>query len=606
MTMEGSTTEIRRTERSGIPVLWADAPGSCIGALLIRSGKADETLPISGINHLVEHLALFPLGRPAYSYNGRVEDAVTLFYAEGTPQEVAGFLQQVAGTIAALPVDRLQVERRILMTEAQGRETGVAARMLAHRFGVCGYGMILQEELGLGWLDGERTQRWADERFTSGNAIAWMSAEPPEDLQLPLPRGEALPIPVPTPLPDLELPAELVSGRGGVALATLARRSAAIHVGFAIAAERAHERLRRDAGLSYSVVPSYLPLNADTVHLLLNADCEDHNAGLVRAELLTVLDDLASNGPTAEELERDLELMRRSRAEPTSVLGLLDYTARDILFGSEPMTAEELDRERQELTPGEIAAAVAETVDEMIMLVPVGTERDTARFAEFRAARTPPVQGSIYRPTNLRRSLGDTDILVVSPEGVTSAEDLGPEQLTVRFSDCVGLVPLLSGAATVVDRSSAWLVVNPHLLERGDEALAAIRAGVPDDVVVPLTDRERELAPIVTEQLGEDVARIPREVDALATVLAPDEELTVLAGAAWDGEFGLVAVTDRRIVFYAMAPDTFVEYPRAVTRAEIKGRLRGKRLVVTSDAARHELTLIHPSTQLDRLALELR
>jgi zinc protease len=604
--MEGSTLEVRQTERSGVPVLWGESPGSCIGALLVRSGKADETLRISGINHMVEHLALFPLGRPAYGYNGRVEDAVTLFFAEGTPEEVAGFLREVAGNLAALPVDRLDVERRILMTEASGRDVGVESRMLAHRFGPCGYGMYMQEELGLGWLDGAQIQQWATDHFTTGNAVAWMSAAPPEDLELPLPAGAAVRPPPPAPIPRLELPAEIVAGTGGVALTTLAPRSSALSVGFGIAAERAHERLRRDAGISYSATASYLPLDSATVHVMLHADCKDHNAAQVRDGLVTVLEDLAEHGPSAEELERDLELTRRARAEPNAVLGLLDYSARELLYGRELPSAEELDRERRELTASDIAAAVAEAMDRLLVLVPNGTDRDTKRFTEFKASRTPPVEGAVYGPTDLRRSLGDTEILIVSAEGVTATDEAGSDSLTVRFTDCVGFIPLVSGAATVVDRSGAWLVLNPRLYRRGHEALARVREAVSERVVVPFTDRERELAPIVEEQLGDDVARIPSEVDALASVVTPDEQVTLLTGAAWDGQYGLVVVTDRRLLFYAMAGDKLVEYPRASARAEVKGRFRRKRLEVAADGARHELTLINPPAQLDRLALELR
>ena len=68
----------------------------------------------------------------------------------------------------------------------------------------------------------------------------------------------------------------------------------------------------------------------------------------------------------------------------------------------------------------------------------------------------------------------------------------------------------------------------------------------------------------------------------------------------------LVVVTDRRLVFCAMGTDKFVDYPRAATRAEVKGRFRRRRLVIASDGNRHELTPINPSAQLDRLVLELQ
>ena len=32
---------------------------------------------MGGITHLVEHMALFPIGKRPYEYNGRVEDTLT-------------------------------------------------------------------------------------------------------------------------------------------------------------------------------------------------------------------------------------------------------------------------------------------------------------------------------------------------------------------------------------------------------------------------------------------------------------------------------------------------------------------------------------------------
>ena len=54
-----------RTEVDGVPVWFTDVPGPCMGGVLFRVGRQDETLSTHGITHAVEHLALGPLAPAA-------------------------------------------------------------------------------------------------------------------------------------------------------------------------------------------------------------------------------------------------------------------------------------------------------------------------------------------------------------------------------------------------------------------------------------------------------------------------------------------------------------------------------------------------------------
>ena len=59
-----------RDHVDGIPVWCTDVPGPCMGGLIFRTGRVDETLVNGGINHIVEHLALFPFEPRRYDLNG--------------------------------------------------------------------------------------------------------------------------------------------------------------------------------------------------------------------------------------------------------------------------------------------------------------------------------------------------------------------------------------------------------------------------------------------------------------------------------------------------------------------------------------------------------
>jgi hypothetical protein len=68
-------------------------PGPLRAGLLVRMGSADESLPISGIGHLLEHLALFDVGRPGDHSNGYVDQTLTHVHTSGDPDEVVAFLR---------------------------------------------------------------------------------------------------------------------------------------------------------------------------------------------------------------------------------------------------------------------------------------------------------------------------------------------------------------------------------------------------------------------------------------------------------------------------------------------------------------------------------
>lgn len=160
---------LERTVRNGVPVWWSEAPGEFAAALHVRVGTADETLPTAGITHLVEHLVMGAIGRPEHVHNAYVDDTSCVFFAEGERAEVLEFVALVGRAIAAGDLSRLEHERRVLRAEAAQRESGVVARLLDLRFGVAGYGLGSEAELGLRWIGEAELRAWWTARFTRGN-----------------------------------------------------------------------------------------------------------------------------------------------------------------------------------------------------------------------------------------------------------------------------------------------------------------------------------------------------------------------------------------------------------------------------------------------------
>src|SRR6185312_6912691 len=114
-------------EIGGIPTLSPRTQvvgGPIQGCLVFGVGRSDETLPTSGITHLVEHLVLRGLGRREYIYNGQVGPVSTRFIASGTWTHLAEFLGQVVTNLTNVPLDGFDQERQVLEVEAQKYSAG--------------------------------------------------------------------------------------------------------------------------------------------------------------------------------------------------------------------------------------------------------------------------------------------------------------------------------------------------------------------------------------------------------------------------------------------------------------------------------------------------
>ena len=184
--MTAVDVEIREEAADGVPVLWCEAPGPFAGALTFRVGRADEDAHTAGISHLVEHLALFALGRRRFAVNGSVDATRTTFWATGSQEEVEGFLTDVANALGDLPLERLDAEQRVLLTEAESSPGGgPAASLLGARYGASRFGLLEIRELGLHRLGAEDVRAWARERFTAGNAVVWLTGPPSERFSSP-------------------------------------------------------------------------------------------------------------------------------------------------------------------------------------------------------------------------------------------------------------------------------------------------------------------------------------------------------------------------------------------------------------------------------------
>lgn len=557
----------------GIPVWWAPAPGPLMATLGFRVGAADEPFAQRGITHLVEHLALFPLGRQRYHYNATVDEHETTFDVRGDREEVLGHLRAVAAGLRALPLDRFEDEVRVLRTESLGRGSGLAGRLRHRRYGALPYGVSAFREFGLRHLTPDDVQRWATERFCAENAVVWMTGEPPETLGLDLPHGQRRPMPSADPLPRLELPAYLPDEDATVAVAVVAPADdfEPVRTVLAVARNRLYDRLRRDCAMIYDVRQRHSVVGAGGLHAVLSVDHRIEQARQVRDTVLETLRELAADGPTAEELDFEADQTRRYAEDPTATDARLEDAALDELHGTEPLT-DPLASVR-ELTPARCAEALTRAMATAI--VQAADELDDVPPGLVRY-RTGTLDGPAPDGGRTFHELEETEC-VHRPCTVTVTGDAlfwqagdGSGSWLLPAGEITGIVREAGDSHLVYTIEGNPFDVSPLAFQDGDALREALVGLVGADRVVPLDARGRRV-----EEAGErDLTRrelLTEELYRLSRDLYEDEELVLLGEVEDQDGPALFAVTDRRVILHYVArgAEGDSNYRRETARADL-------------------------------------
>jgi predicted Zn-dependent peptidase len=454
--------------------------------LIFRVGAVDETLPTHGITHLVEHLAMFPLMQTLDAtsrLNATVEPFRTRFMATGTPQEVASFLSDVTSNLTALPLDRVENEKRVLRTEAANRTTGSVKAAWSWRFGAVGPGLIDFEEYGLRWLTADHVGHWAQSWFTAGNAVVWLSGPVPENFKLNLKKGARNPVPALRSL-KFATPAIYQQGDRWALLSMLGPRTTAINLGTRIFDSRLRDRIRHQASIAYEVHATYQRLDPDTAEITAFADSLAPNAKNAAQALVDVTRDLAASGPSVEEIAAVQAERRRAREHPESGLALLEQEAIEELEGLERKSVEELEAEAQALTPADVAKAFQEALPTAVLAIPREVTMTIAGFTPIPLGSGERAKGAHVSPMP---GSGHSDVIDYSDQGISLTQ---PNRTTIgmRWSDVVVAPWWSDGRRSLINTDGAGIHIVPAKWQLVQPLVEAIRRRVPQERWIPMDE----------------------------------------------------------------------------------------------------------------------
>ena len=452
---------------AGIRCLHRDVPGMQLRAgITFRVGSADETYVTRGLTHLVEHLVMHTAGDRPHHHNAYVDAATTTFHAGGTPGEVWAFLRDVCTALTAPDVSRLEVEKRVLRSEAEGRSGTFLGQLLLWRFGLRGHGLADSREWALESATPDDVSAWIARYFTADNAVLWMSREPAPECGVELPRGERLPPPDPVSIVP-GTPAHFFGSSQSLGVSFLHDRSGPAVAGNMLLARRLHARMRLARGLVYDIAGSYQRLTPLAAHVAFTAAPLAEVAGEAHQAFVSIVESIASEGPTDEEMDLLREGVSREMEPPDLIAAIADEARTEIIGGrvSRSQWLAELDA----LTPVQVAeAAFAGTRSALWMLPPGSPPPSGSQVVPMSLA--PPVSGRTFRSYLKTRT---SQKVVVGAEGITLFPVVGAP-VTVLWTERVGLLSDSGDGRAVIGSDGVMITVPTSPRARRNRTIAAL------------------------------------------------------------------------------------------------------------------------------------
>ena len=339
-------------------------------------------------------------------------------------------------------------------------------------------------EHGLNKITLEQLQNQATQRFTSQNAILWLSGPPPDDLRLTLPNGIKHSPPSLTPIQQT-FPSWFIDERcGGVAAGVTVPRVYAAMIFCEIASRRLCQRLRIEQAVSYAPSVFYDPLNSDIAHLVLYADSDkDHRAELANAfgevfQQLNVLEHAEIESARNQILELRIGSLAPSPAD-RKVMDV-QRAAMSWILGDEYESLESGARHLNSVTIEDVSSFASRIQENVMFALPGGAKLLPGFGKMAPASIAPVVQGrwAKHMDSPVRR-----EKLVYGSDGVSLLQPDGSHH-TVRFSELAAVLSYEDGGVHLIGSDAAYLMVEPTLWRDGQSICSMVREQVPEQLLI--------------------------------------------------------------------------------------------------------------------------
>jgi hypothetical protein len=513
---------VRETEVDGVLCFYVDMGRPASAAhLLFRQGFVDEALHETGWLHLLEHLALLDRETLRRPINGQVSMLLTRFAAFGSPEEVSRHLGALCRWVAEPDFRLLARERGVLQARAHQRNDPLI-RSLTWRYGATGPGVTSYAEVGALRATPETLAEYSWRVFNAANAILVLDGPPPPELRLPLPAGEYLP-PAPATPVQRRLPAAYHDA--GLTLSGVVSRTHEASFLPAILERAVHDGLRQRTGGAYG--PWSSMSEVDDRHLVVagGADVVPEVLPTVCTAGVEVVHQLAEDGVPRAWVEEAVQHRLSRLDSPAALVDVALESAYAVLSDRVPMSHDELLDQLRGTDPRLVDAAARELEATLLVGLPEGaTLHEGLKVVSFPETE-PAGEGRRHSHVNW-----PADLTTFSADATVAEEVSGLTARALRIDEVVGLFAWRDGTRRLVGRDGTVLEMEARQWIHGDRLAATIDAAVPDDLHLPMPDREvtfRRMSPAERAAVG--FARAANTKLGLIVLLSVTSLLTLLS-----------------------------------------------------------------------------
>jgi hypothetical protein len=491
----GDIPEIDHYELDGIPLYHIPTRGATILTLAFGVGRAHEPVVRGGMTHLAEHLILTSIDDAFDHSNGTTEPFRVTFVTRGTPAQASQFLRDVCGAIEMPRLTKMHQEAKVLRTEAAGRgPMGMSLRLLWMRTGYQGIGTANMPEFFLDALDEDVLRAWMAQHLVAGNAAIWIAGDLPDDLTVSLPPGPRTDPPPVRWIDGFETPTLVIDEVPAVGASFLVDRSVAMSAAFRTLNRQLTKRIRVDRGLGYEIGSEWFPLDRDQALATVWVTCLPEATRDVQQIVLEAIDDVASRGPTDDELSRDYQSFPQDFGDPRAIPARLDVHVRDVLLGGDlaPRSVANELKERWRLESSQVAKAFKQARDSMFLMLPLSGVDPQRPFKPYPGPPTDAMGGdrTFEFFTKEKRGLfkkASAPRLSIGQGGLAVDNANGRRLVAVRWADCVAILHERD-VRSVVGRDGGLVQVYRSDWHDGGAAIGLIDKFGPKDLVVRVGD----------------------------------------------------------------------------------------------------------------------
>ena len=264
----------------------------------------------------------------------------------------------------------------------------------------------------------------------------------------------------------------------------------------------------------------------------IEADGAEEGLVRVAADLVDVVDELATSGPRDDEVAVLREYQQQFRDHPQKILSYLESLARMRLLDGEIVGYEESEAMVDAPTPESMRGELDVALPTILMVGPEAVAEHLEGWSLHTHWSEELVEGEQLRP------IGDRErgTLVVSPDGVSWGPD-DHRRITIRWSEVEACLTVDNGPRAVVAGNGSMIWITPWRWQGGEDLAAVV-----DAAVDPL--RRIRVGEGATQYVDPSLDDSPVDVRWLGTI----------AGARWNGRqqdlLSLVIDTDGVFVLY--------------------------------------------------------